>query len=151
MHTDNTTLIIQFLERVVDENIKTAERMAKIEFLEEDIRKDVEEILHMLQNGLKAEIKSHVSEEFDSMKEEYRKLVEKHDELYKEVKEHRDRNEQLDKIVSDVRKKGLWVRALIAIVVSAATVAGAVIGISRLADSSPKTQQVQPSTQNTGP
>jgi hypothetical protein len=159
MQSEQNQLIIQFLERVVDENIKTAEKMSSVKFLQEEQRREVGEVLRVLRNGLRDDIKKHISNEsettrnrFEALVVKYEKLVEQHAELYAEIKEHRERNAELDEVLKDIRKKGMWFRGAIALIVALATIAGAFVTLSRISGWSNTSQPapiVQPQNQPT--
>lgn len=136
-------LVIQFLERVVDENIKSVEKLSNVKFIQEEQRREVAEILAVLKNGLKDDLKRHVSEESSKTRRDVEKLSDKYDELNKEVKEHRERSKEIDIVLKDIRNKGLWIRGFITLVVALATIAGAFITLSKIAGWSDPQQQVK--------
>lgn len=133
MSTEQNQLIIQFLERVVDENIKATEKLTHVKFMQEEQRREVAEVLAVLKNGLKDDIKKHMSDETSKSRKDYEKLLDKFEDLFDEIKEHRERAKEIDEVLKDIRKKGMWFRGAIALIVALATIAGAFITLSRVA------------------
>lgn len=132
MASEQNQLVIQFLERIVDENIKSSEKISNIKFVQEEQRKEVNNILTILRNGLKDDIKDHFSAELEKHIKRLEQIAEKQDELFKEIEGHRERNKDIDGVLKDIRKKGIWFRGTVAIIISIATIAGAFITISRI-------------------
>lgn len=129
---EQNQLIIQFLERVVDENIKAAEKLSSVKFLQEEQRREVSEVLAMLRNGLKDDIKKHTSEESSKVRRDYEKLIEKIDPLFNEVKEHRKRFVRIDEVLTNIERRGMWFRGLVTIIVSISTIVGGFILLNRI-------------------
>lgn len=129
---EQNQLIIQFLERVVDENIKAAEKLSAVKFLQEEQRREVSEVLTVLRNGLRDNINKHVSEESSKIRRDYEKTAEKMDTLFGEIKEHRERAAKIDKVLNDIERRGMWFRGIVSIIVAAATLAGGFIMLNRI-------------------
>lgn len=132
MASEQNQLVIQFLERIVDENIKSSEKISNIKFVQEEQRREVNNILSILRNGLKDDIKDHFSAELEKHIKRLGQISEKQDELFKEIEDHRERNKDIDGVLRDIRKKGIWFRGTVALVVAIATIFGAVITISKI-------------------
>ena len=61
MSDSQSQIILQFIDRIVDENIKSAESLVSLKFSVEEQRQEINEILGVLKNGLRDDIKNHVS------------------------------------------------------------------------------------------
>jgi len=132
MASEQNQLVIQFLERIVDENIKSSEKISNIKFVQEEQRKEVNNILDILRNGLKDDIKDHFSAELEKHIKKLEEISNRQNELFKEIEVHRERNKDIDGVLRDIRKKGIWFRGTVAVIVAIATIAGAFITISRI-------------------
>lgn len=125
-------LVMQFLERVIDEHIASAEKLTHIKFLQQEQRSEVSEILKVLKNGLKDDLKNHFSKEIAAVRHDYEKLSARQDELFKELDQHRERAKGIDAVLKDIQKKGLWFRSIIVLIVSLATIAGGFVTLMRV-------------------
>lgn len=149
MASEQNQLVIQFLDRIVEENIKSSEKISNIKFVQEEQRKEVNNILAILRNGLKDDIKDHFSSELEKHIKKLEQISERQNELFKEIEGHRERNKDIDEVLKDIRKKGIWFRGIVTIIVAVATIAGAFMTVSKISGwtNSQKTSITAPSQQ----
>jgi len=142
-------IILQFIDRIVDENIKSAESLVSLKFSVEEQRQEINEILSTLKNGLRDDIKNHVSNTVGEVSGKLTEIDKKYDNLVRENEKHNERNKEIDAVLSDIRKKGMWFRGAVILVSSVATIIAGFVYFSRVA-STPKqnTSIQQPQQQN---
>ena len=136
MANNESQLILQFIDRIVDENIRSAEALTSLKFAIQEQRNEINEILQMLKNEIRTDIKDHVSSKSDNFKSglivKLEKIEAKFDTLATENREHIKRNEEIDRVLTDIRKKGIWFRGFLVVVTSIATIVAGAIYFSRV-------------------
>lgn len=134
--SDFSNVIISVMEKLIDQSAKHSDQLSHIQFSQEEIRKETSSVSNIIKNNLPEDIKSFISSEIQKNQEEYSKKLEeislKQKEVLEEIKEHRERNTNIDEIIKDIKKKGMYIRSFVAIIVALATIAGGIITISRV-------------------
>jgi len=158
MPNNDNQIILQFIDRIVDENIRSAEALTALKFAIQEQRAEISEVLDMLKNELRRDMKDHIDKKSDLVRDEMIRQLEsiegKFDILASENKKGNDRNEQIDKVLTDIRKKGLWLRGVVVVAASLATLAAAALYFSRvtgIASDKSSPAIVQPDANNGSP
>ena len=143
MSDSQSQIILQFIDRIVDENIKSAESLASLKFSVEEQRQEINEILGVLKNGLRDDIKNHVSATVGEVSGKLVEIDKKYDSLARENEKHNERNKEIDAVLSDIRKKGMWFRGAVILVSSVATIIAGFVYFSRVAGTPKQNTSVQ--------
>jgi len=149
MSDSQSQIILQFIDRIVDENIKSAESLVSLKFSVEEQRQEINEILRVLKNGLRDDIKNHVSTTVGEVSGKLTEIDKKYDNLVRENEKHNERNKEIDAVLSDIRKKGVWFRGVVILVSSVATIIAGFVYFSRVANNPKQNASIQqPQQQN---
>jgi len=148
MPDGQSQIILQFIDRIVDENIKSAESLVSLKFSVEEQRQEINEILATLKNGLRDDIKNHVSDRVGEVSGKLTEIDKKYDTLVRENEKHNERNKEIDAVLSDIRKKGMWFRGAVILISSVATIIAGFVYFSRVAGTPKQNTSIQQPQQN---
>lgn len=128
-------VMLNFLDRMIDENVRSAEALASLRSIiaehraEQkeslgDLQEKIEKIQHQFSNGFKAEIKDHVSSEMEHTQDfinELKKLMETEEEKKKRLAYY----EKFDKFIDKISSPRFWAALFVSLVVGISTIMGA--------------------------
>jgi len=149
MANNESQIILQFIDRIVDENIRSAEALTALKFAIQEQRNEINQILQMLKNEIRTDIKDHVNKKSEDFKADLisklEKIEGKFDTLAVENRDNIKRSEEIDKVLADIRRKGIWFRGFLVLITSVATIVAGAIYFSKVSGmGNPDTQQSQP-------
>jgi len=143
-------VVLNFLDRMIDENIRSAEILAALKSEIHEQRGEVDKILRQFQNGFRTDIKTHVSQHADKQMDLLYEIKERL-ETKEEKKKRLTYYDKIEDFIDKVQSPKTWISLFVAFVVGIATLIG---GIATLVYKLPAvfdTQTIQTPTTITPP
>ncbi len=132
----NSQIILNFLDKVLDENIKNAQNLLSLKFAIDEQRADIDKILEEVRDNLKTDLKSYISQNNEQVIRKISDLektisgrtVEQETELIG----HRKRAEKIEIMIDGITKKGRLIKWIAILVASLATLTGGVVALEKV-------------------
>ena len=137
-------IVLNFLDRVLDENMKCAEALVALRCSVDEERAELAKMSNDIQFNLRVELKTLITSENVKTREAVKKILEKLEEHEKFRKEDEERLQNVDQIISEFKKKGNFIRYMAIIAASLATFGGTLYAIVKSVASSDNSSTVQP-------
>lgn len=125
-------LIINFLDKMLDENIKCAQNLSSLKFNIDEQRDQIEKMSDETLITFKNEIKKSIVEESIKIRESTGKIFEKFAEFEKKNEEDKERLENIDQIIVDFKKRAGFLKYLAIILTSIATIIGGIATFTKV-------------------